>query len=154
MLDRKNNTKTFYHKKEKPNLNKLNLDFKKIIKSDNGKYLKNLFFKKIKNNLKLKDSINGQKRLYNIWKNIYLINQTRDYIDHSKASIEIKKINGLLSDLIKTTIKEIKLNKYILRFDKDLSLEYILKADNEILKYELIGGLEKITKNKQYFNDP
>lgn len=149
LLDRKNNINTLYSSSEKPKLSFLRNEYKKMIDEYRSNKLRYLLFKKRKNKISLDNSLNGQRRLHGIWKNIYLINQTKEYLGKSRKSPSIKKINKILEDLTKTTLNETKLNKYILRLDSGLSNNYSILIDKEILVYDDIGGLEKITQRNE-----
>ena len=149
LLDRKNNIETLYSVEEKPNLEALKSKYKQMVELYHSSKLKYFLFKKKKHIPNLEKSIGGQRRLYSIWKNIYLINQTKGYLEKSRKGPRTKKINRILEDLIKSTLNETKLNKYLLRLDPDISTNYSNLLDREILVYDEIGGLEKITQRDE-----
>ena len=149
LLDRKNNIESLYDLSEKPKLPSVKTKYKQMIDLYYSNKIKYILFKKRKNEIKLKNSLSGQRKLYGIWKNIYLINQTKNYLDKSRKSPRTKKIDRILDDLIKSTLDETKLNKYLLRLDSDLSNNYSRLIDREILVYDEVGGLEKITQRNE-----
>lgn len=149
LLDRKNNIETLYSSDEKPNLSSLKTQYKQMIDLYYSNKLRYFLFRKKKDSSKLKHLIKGQRRLYSIWKNIYLINQTKEYLEKSRVSPRTKKIKRILEDLIKSTLNETKINKYILRMDSNVSANYSKLLDREILVYDEIGGLEKITQRNE-----
>jgi len=152
LLDRNNNIETMYYQSEKPDPGDLEIDYKKLIDTYHQNKLKYLIIKR-KKHVGLKNSIRGQKKLYGIWKNIYLINQTKRYLNKSRKSSRTKKICKILEDVISTTLYETKLNKKILRLDKSISVVYSRSMDKEILMYQDIGGLEKITNLEKNNSD-
>lgn len=149
LLDRKNNIETLYSVEEKPSLETLKSKYNLMMDLYRSSKLKYFLFKKKKHIPNLKKSIAGQRRLYSIWKNIYLINQTKGYLEKSRDSPRTKKINRILEDLIKSTLNETKINKYLLRLDPEISTNYSRLLDREILVYDEIGGLEKITQRDE-----
>ena len=68
----------------------------------------------------------------------------KNRINHNHDNYQ-KKINKILEDLIKSTLSETKMNKYILRLDPVVSTNYSILLDREILVYDEMGGLEQIT---------
>ena len=149
LLDRKNNIETMYKENEKPVLTNLKNNYSKLTDFYKTNKLKYILFKKKSGKIDLKDSFIGQRRLYSIWKNVYLINQTKEYLGYSRKSSGTKKIGKILEDLIKTTLNETEINKYILRLDPSLSLNYTNVLDREVLMYDDLGGLEKITERTE-----
>ncbi|MBU0979571.1 MAG: hypothetical protein KJ709_02095 [Nanoarchaeota archaeon] len=98
-----------------------------------------------------REKFTTQQRLYKIWKNIYVINRTREYLKTAKESQETEAMEKALDDLIYVSLEEAtKVKTHVMvRYHHEVPFNYTDRIDGFIERYDSDGLLQRFTVKKK-----